>query len=114
MATTNSVRQCSIVSYGIDVTIEIRCYKHDMLWSLRPAHYKLATARSLQSAHLQTHYNMATTQHGHYNLAITQSLRICYHDGHYELLQLGHYNPATTNLPLRSCHNPGHYEFTTT
>jgi len=67
------------------------------------------------------------TQHGHYNLAITRSLRICYHDGHYELLQLGHYNPATTNLPLQTCHydlattpvttnslQPGRYKFTTT
>jgi len=98
MATTNSLRQCSIVSLGIGVTIEMRCYKLDMTWSLQPAHYKLATIRPLQTHYkwpLQSCHNPVTTN--------------CY-------------NLVTTTWPLQTCHNlattilpqPSHYKFTTT
>jgi len=105
MATTNSLRQCSIVSHGIGVTIEIRCYKLDMT-----CHYNLPITNLLQSAH----YRLTTS--GHYNLAITRSLRIATTWS----LQPGHYKLATT-WPLQTCHNlattilpqPSHYKLTT-
>jgi len=90
---------------------------------------------------LRTCFNMVTTtwplqtaDDGHYNQPLNSpqhrplqsattprslpnslqrwSLRIRYNDGHYKLLQYGHYNLATTclyDLP-----QPRHYEFTTT
>src|SRR5882724_8233714 len=90
----------------LGVTIETRCYKLDMTWSLQPTHYKLATIHPLQTHYkwpLQSCHNPVTTNC--YNLVTTTwPLQTCHNlattilpqPGHYELPQLGHYNLATT------------------
>src|SRR5882724_1721882 len=93
---------------------------------LQHGHYNPATTNLLRRVTtirpLQTRHNPATTispqPPGHYEFATTMvttnslqrwSLRIRYNDGHYKLLQYGHYNPVTTNSP-----QPGHYDLATT